>query len=187
MQNIEVELKFLLNNGNKLKEKLNAIAVPGKVDEYQKDAYFVPAHRDFLNVKPIAEWIRLRQSPKGTSINYKNWLYNGWEKAVACDEFETKLESFDQMEQILLRLDFKQIIIVEKKRTTRQYGKAEIALDEVTDLWTYIEIEAKGEFENKESAIEYVYQIAQELEADLGEQDFRGYPYRLLAKQGYDF
>ena len=77
MQNIEVELKFLLNNGDSLKEKLNTIATPGKIDEYQKDVYFVPAHRDFLAVKPIAEWIRLRQSSKGASINYKNWLYNG--------------------------------------------------------------------------------------------------------------
>jgi hypothetical protein len=54
-------------------------------------------------------------------------------------------------------------------------------------LWSYIEIEAKGDFNSKEEAIAYVYEIAKELEADLWDQDSRGYPYRLLERDGYKF
>jgi adenylate cyclase class 2 len=187
MQNIEIELKFKLENPTELQQKLQTMATLVKENEYQKDSYFVPSHRNFLDIKPISERLRVRTGEKGSSINYKHWLYEGGQKAVSCDEFETKVEDIEAMTHILAALNFTPIIIVEKQRTTWHYKQTEIAIDTVSDLGTYIEIEAKGEFESKEDAITYVYSIAKELEADLGEQDYRGYPYRLLEKSGYSF
>jgi adenylate cyclase class 2 len=129
MENFEAELKFILKSPEKAIANLSTIATLAKKDEYQKDTYYIPAHRNFLDKNPVAEWLRVRETKDSTSINYKNRGTNN-----TCDEFETKVAKIDQLTHILARLDFKPIIVVEKSRTTWQYKKAEIAIDEVTDL-----------------------------------------------------
>jgi len=44
----EVELTFPLLNREELLGVLKRIATPVKVDQYQKDTYFIPPHRNFL-------------------------------------------------------------------------------------------------------------------------------------------
>lgn len=55
--------------------------------------YYIPAHRNFLDKKPVSEWLRLRESNKGISLDYKKWHNEDGNKTVSCDEFETKIET----------------------------------------------------------------------------------------------
>jgi len=177
---VEIELKFPLQNPNDLKEKLNYIALPEKENDFQKDTYYLPPHRNFLKSKPISEWLRIRESRKGFSINYKKWHNKDGSKAVSCDEFETKLEDIAALMKIFESLDIKELIVVEKTRYSWSYKGTLIALDSVNGLGDCIEIEAKGNFKSIEDAKKHLYSVLGEIGAKTGEQDFEGYPMLLL-------
>jgi len=184
MENIEIELKFPLLNTQDFIKKLNSIAHSLKEGDHQKDIYYTPLHRNFLDKKPVSEWLRLRESNKGISLNYKKWHNENGNKTVSCDEFETKIENVKALKRIFENLNFKEIIIVEKTRSTWTYKNTEIAIDKVKELGNFIEIEAKGNFTNIEEAKKHLYGILKEVGAEVGEQDFQGYPYMILKKQG---
>lgn len=184
MENIEVELKFPLSNSLDLIKKLDSIAKSVKEAENQTDIYYIPYHRNFLDKKPISEWLRLRESKKGFSLNYKKWHNENGEKTVVCDEFETKIDNINALKNILKSLNFEEIIKVDKIRRTWIYKKTEIAIDEIKELGNFIEIEAKGNFSDVEEAKKYLNLILKELGAEIGEQDFEGYPYKILKKKG---
>ena len=185
MKHTEVELKFPLLNHMKLVEKLESVAKPQKQADFQKDTYFNPAHRDFLSKKPISEWLRLRESKKGFSLNYKRWHNEDGSKAVSCDEFETKIENIDALRKLLESLNFKKLITVDKTRNVWNYKDTEIAIDEVRGLGVFIELEAKGNFTGIEEAKKHLYSVLKEIGAEVGEQDFEGYPYLLLKRNGF--
>ena len=186
MSDVEIEIRFILNEPEKAKIILNKSAKLISENIYQKDSYFVPAHRDFLAIKYPFEWLRLRQSTKGVSINYKHWYPENAAINDYCNEFETKLESFEKMEKILKSLDFKEAVVVEKVRATWMYKDVEIVIDEVTGLGCFIELEAKKDFSDAKEGIRYLQGVLQELKIKVGAEDQKGYPYGLLKKKGYD-
>lgn len=180
---IEVELKYPLYNAEELRKHLNDIAKPEKEGDFQKDTYYIPKHRNFLQKKPISEWLRIRESTKGNSVNYKRW-HNDSGKAVSCDEYETKVDDISKLKKIFEKLDLKEIIVVEKTRYSWSYKDTHIAIDHVKDLGDYIEIEAKGKFKSIDDAKQHLYSVLGELGAKVGEQDYEGYPHHLLKKNG---
>jgi adenylate cyclase, class 2 len=179
----EVELKYPLYNSEELRKNLNSIAQPEKEGDTQVDTYYIPSHRNFLGKKPISEWLRIRESMKGGSVNYKKW-HNTSEKAVSCDEYETKVENIVPIKKIFENLDLKEIVVVEKTRYSWSYKDTTIALDSVKGLGDYIEIEAKGNFKSIDEAKEHLYLVLGEIGAKTGEQDFEGYPLLLLRQKG---
>ena len=185
--NIEIEIKLPLINPQEVREFLNTHAKLVSENIYQKDTYFVPAQRDFLAVKYPFEWLRLRQSSKDTSINYKHFHPENVEKTDYCDELETKIGDSSVMENMLKSLDFKEVIVVEKSRTTWLFEDVEIVVDEVSNLGSYIELEATKHFENPLDGRPYLFDILKRLNAQVGEEDLRGYPFRILEKKGYTF
>ena len=181
--NVEIELKFPLCNPEDVVIFLSEHAELKSKNVMQKDNYFTPLHRDFLSVQYPYEWLRVRESDKGTSITYKHFYPENAEKTDYCDEFETDVTNAESIKKIFKSLDFKQAVIVEKTRTTWKYKDVEIAIDNVKDLGYYIEIEALKHFENPKDGKQYLYTILDELNADVGEEDLRGYPFRLLEKR----
>lgn len=181
----EIELKFPLLNHLELIEKLKSIAKLEKSEDFQKDIYYNPAHRNFLSKKPVSEWLRLRESKKEFSLNYKKWHNEDGNKTISCDEFETKIENIESLKKLFENLNFEETIIIEKNRSVWYYKDAEIAIDDVKELGNFIEIEAKGNFTNIEDAEKHLYIILKEIGAKVGEQDFEGYPYLLLKKKGF--
>ena len=185
--NIEIEIKLPLINPQEVREFLNTHAKLVSENIYQKDSYYVPPHRDFLAEKYPFEWLRLRQSSKDTSINYKHFHPENVEKTDYCDELETKIGDSSVMENMLKSLDFKEVIVVEKSRTTWLFEDVEIVVDEVSNLGSYIELEATKHFENPLDGRPYLFDILKRLNAQVGEEDLRGYPFRILEKKGYTF
>jgi len=183
MEKVEIELKFPLKNAEKLIEELEKISESTEV--YQKDTYFVPMHRNFLEAVPISEWLRVRETEKEFNINYKNWHNKENSQAISCDEFETGFEDVNALKRILENLDFKEIIVVEKRRRNWSYNNTIISIDRVAGLGDYIEIEADGEFESIEHAKVHLHNTLHSLDAKIREQDFRGYPYLVLERKGF--
>ena len=184
-KDIEIELRFPLKNPKDVINFLNTNAKPISKDLFQKDTYFTPIHRDFLNVKYPYEWLRLRETNKENSLNYKHFYPENVEKTDYCDEFEIKIDNIELMKKILLNLNFKKIVVVEKSRSTWMFKDVEIAVDEVKDLGSYIELEAKNHFEDPKKGKEYLYSILEELNAEVGEEELRGYPFMVIEKQKF--
>lgn len=146
MQDIEIEIQVKIGDRSKLGAFLAKEAKPvGKI--YQKDEYYTPQHRNFVGVRPAAEWLRLRES-SGNSITYKNWYYKQDGTSDYCDEYETKLDNIEQMRKIFAALDIQPLITVEKTRELWHYKDYEVALDHVTGLGDFVEVEFKGNTKN---------------------------------------
>lgn len=186
-KDIEIEIKFPLQNPDEVKEFLNENAKLISENIYQKDSYFVPIHRDFLAVKYPFEGLRLRKSRKGMFITYKHFFPENMKKTDYCDEFETEIDNFEAMEKMFKSLDFKDAIVVEKVRTIWIFEEVEIVIDEVTDLGFYIELEATGSFNDPKDGKTYLYEVLKKLKAKVEEEDLRGYPFRILENKGYKF
>lgn len=186
-KNIEIELKFPLKNPEDVAKFLEENANLQAKDIFQKDSYFIPKHRDFLQVKFPFEWLRIRESHRGTSLNYKHFYPENAEKSDYCDEFETKIDDINAVRKILESLDFKEVCVVIKTRTIWIFQDVEIAIDIVKNLGSFIELEATTHFENPRDGKEFLYGIMKNINAQVGDVDERGYPFRILEKQGYKF
>ena len=81
-------------------------------------------------------------------------------------------------------LNFKELITVEKNRNIWNFKDVEIAIDNVKDLGWFIELEDKGNFSSVDKAEEHLYKILKELNIEVGEQGFKGYPHLILEKRG---
>jgi len=183
MKEIEVEIKFPLKNPRPIITFLDRSG-EFKGEDYQKDTYFVPPTKNFLGKSPVAEWLRIREGKGKPNINYKNWdreKHNSWS---VCDEYEVMMDDAEAMKKIFAGLSFKEIIVVEKKRKNWHFKDTIISIDEVKDLGSFIEIESNRHFESNKEAVAYLHKILLELDAEVGEQDFKGYPYLLLEKNG---
>ncbi|MFC1662615.1 class IV adenylate cyclase [Patescibacteria group bacterium] len=182
LQNIEVELTFPLYDHVELQKQLNNMAKLEHKNLKQKDTYYSAPHRNFLKKVPISEWLRIRETDKGTTLNYKYWHNEGDKQAVSCDEFETPTNA-NIVKEIFKRLNFQELIVVDKVHSTWMYKNVEIAIDEIKELGWFLELEAKGQHQSIDDAKNHLYKIIKELKAKTGPQDYKGFPHLLLEKK----
>mgnify|MGYP002746436489 CR=1 FL=1 len=127
---IEIEAKFELLNDKQLLERLekNSEAKLVEENEIQKDTYFTPNDRNFLDKRPVAE--------KGKySITYKNWAKEDGENAkFKCREVETNVDDIEAIKEIFDVLKVKELVVVEKTRTSYLYKDIIISIDIVEKL-----------------------------------------------------
>ena len=179
MKDVEIEIQVRISDKTKLESFLQQKAKFSN-QSYQKDEYFTPAHRDFVSVKPVVEWLRLRQSDSG-SVTYKKWHYDVKGKSNYCDEYETSVGDVDQLRKIFAALDLKPIITVEKTRRAWRYQDYEIALDHVTGLGDFVEIEYKAHAGTDPGAItDGMIALLKDIGCGKIERNFVGYPFMLL-------
>jgi adenylate cyclase class 2 len=186
-EDVEIELRFPLENPQEVAKFLNENAELKSKDVFQKDTYYTPQHRDFLVVKHPFEWLRLRETERGATLNYKHFYPEDVLKTDYCDEFESRIDNIQALKKIFESLDFRELIVVEKIRNTWIFGDVEIVIDDVKGLGLFIELEATTHFDDPKKGREYLYSILKKLSAKVGEEDTRGYPFRVLEKKGYKF
>jgi adenylate cyclase, class 2 len=183
MKNKEIEIRLKVKDNKPLLKFLEKNG-SFKSEKCQKDEYFTPAHKNFVEVKPVKEWLRLRKEESKNSLDYKNWHYNKDGKSYHCDEYEVKIDNPDNLNKIFEALSFKSLIVVDKKRKTFMFEDFEIALDSVEGLGDYVEVEYKGNEDVDEKKIaEEMKNFVEKTGCKILEQDFVGYPYLLLKKK----
>ena len=134
---IEIEAKFELLNDKQLLERLekNSEAKLVEENEIQKDTYFTPNDRNFLDKRPVSEWLRTREEKGKYSITYKNWAKEDGENAkFKCREVETSVDDIDAIREIFDVLKVKELVVVEKTRTSYLYKDIIISIDTVDKL-----------------------------------------------------
>ncbi|MBI5466477.1 MAG: class IV adenylate cyclase [Candidatus Kerfeldbacteria bacterium] len=179
-KDMEIELKFPLRDVPAEVAFLNAQAKPQKQADRQKDTYYIPAHRNFLDYTYPYEWLRLRETTRGVQLTYKHFYPENTKQTDYCDEFQTSITDGEALKKILASLNFKEIIVVEKTRSTWEYKDVEIAIDEVAGLGPFIELEAMRHYDNPKDGRDYLYGILAEIKVKVGPEDLRGYPYLVL-------
>jgi len=183
---VEIEIKVPLDESVflKLKEQLKSSAKFVK-SKTEKDDYFTPSHRNFVEPEFPFEWLRLRDLGNSVLITYKHFYPENVEKTTHCDEFETEVKNSESFSKILQSLNFKKLVSVEKSRETYHYNdEFEIALDTVKELGHFVEIEALKDFGSVLIARERLFEFAKKLGIDTSNCDLRGYPFMLLKKKG---
>lgn len=183
--NVEVEIKIEINNFEEIKAK---VASRGKLIKSikQVDDYFIPTHRDFFAQKPHpTEWLRIRTNPDKVILEYDksiNKKENGEQECA--EEYETEISNPEEFRKIFNFLDFKKIVTVDKQREYWDCGDLEIALDKIEGLGSFIEVEAKGNFESTAEAKQACLNFLDELGIKNAEsvQINKGYPVLLLEK-----
>jgi len=183
-KNIEIELKFPLLNSQEVESFLQSKG-DFKYESFQHDVYLNPPHRNFLaNKDNVCEWLRLRVSKGQAQINYKDWLPHSEKIKTHCNEYETRVDSYDQLKLILDALNFEFLIEVKKIRKVWIYKDVEISIDIVEGLGEFLEVEYKGELSEVDQAREYLHLIIQEINAMTSDIDLKGYPFLLLEQKG---
>lgn len=187
MKTIEIEAKYeLLNDENtkkRLVERLNEEGKKISDNQFQKDTYYVPKHNNFLNETPISKWLRVRETENNASVNYKDWSSKetGKNNQITCKELETTILEPEIMHKIFLELEFKEIAVVEKRRSAWEYKNIIISIDTIENLGTFIELEFKtNEFETEKESLEYIEKIIDELSIEKGKIINKGYPQLVL-------
>jgi adenylate cyclase, class 2 len=175
LRNVEQVINFLKNNAEKKSEKT-----------VQIDTYFTPSHKNFLDPDYPFQWLRIRESDRGVVLNYKHFYPENEKNVDYCDEFEVIISS-PIVKKILERLDCKKLIEVKKERRSWMYKDVEISVDKIEELGAFVELEITTHFDDPKQAKEYLYRLVKEIGAEVGEEDYRGYPYILLEKRGYKF
>lgn len=186
-KNIEIEIRFPLHNPGEVVGFLNKNAKLISKDVFQKDTYFTPVHRNFINIIYPFEWLRLRETAKGSSLDYKHFYPENVKKTDYCDEFQTGVGDADALRKILTSLDFREVIVVEKSRSCWLYKEVEVAIDDVKGLGPFIELEAQMHYDDPKKGKEYLHSILNQLNAKVGEENIRGYAYHTLKKNGHKF
>jgi len=181
MNNIEIEIQVNIENSKPLMEFLEKNG-QFRAEKRQIDEYFSPAHRSFVEVRPIKEWLRLRDSDGKHSINYKNFHFDNDGRSQYCDEYEVKIENLAQMKKILEVLNFKSLTKVDKKRKAWEYKDYEIDLDSVEGLGDFVEIEyiGKDEKANPEKITTEMINFLKGIGCGKIKRNYVGYPFQLL-------
>lgn len=180
ISHFEIELRYKVDSVEGLKTFLseNARLVSSNVN--QKDSYFSPENKDFFAVDYPFEWLRVRKSEKGNFFAYKHFYPENSPINSHCEEHETKIDNYDALNTILLKLGFKLKLVVEKTRTTWIYENVEIVIDEVNGLGSFIELEAKGHFNSVDDANKCLYTFVDKIKHYLGVENQKGYANLLL-------
>jgi len=142
VSDIEIEIKVKVAHADRLEAYLGKHGTPtGEGD--QKDDYYTPAHRNFMDKNPVEEWFRIRGTDSG-KLTYKRWHFDEAGHSNYCDEYESGVDDVGQMRKILAALNFEFLVTVEKHRRTWMWGDYEVAIDAVANLGDFVEVEYKG-------------------------------------------
>ncbi|MAP24757.1 MAG: class IV adenylate cyclase [Rickettsiales bacterium] len=149
-QEIEIKIRLNLADLKTLQAWLFNNATAGLVQE-QTDIYFEnPAApyftRDLSGNIQALKYLRLRTSPNGKNIlTFKDWdtpvSKNG--DRLFCYEHETVVDNPNSALEILKGTGFTSHYRIQKKRSYYYYTDFEFALDQITELGTFLEIEVK--------------------------------------------
>lgn len=195
---IEVELKFRADDMPSLRSRLESLgASPGPVEAHQ-DLYFRHPCRDFVKTREALRVRRVQvtreveggefETVNETRVTYKGPLLPGGIKARK--ELEWDLQPSDpdgqHLEELLVSLGFEPVTTVKKIRHSlllmREGREVTIAMDDVEDVGSYVEIEVIALGESKVAlARDTVCKLATEL--NLVEPETRSYLSLLLAKR----
>lgn len=179
---LEVELKFRCEDPRRLEAALSRLGAWRAEEVRQVDQYFNHPQRDFAQTD---EAVRIRDTNGQTSLTYKGPLVDRESKTRREIELDLAGEqSREKLGEWLLAVGFRPVLQVEKTRqawTLSRGGRSvEIAIDLVTGLGQFVELETVAPETDLAPARQLLHELAAELGLTHGER--RGYLTMLLGR-----
>jgi adenylate cyclase class 2 len=182
---LEVEMKFRVDHGQVLQERLRAAATQPPKRQLEVDHYFNAPDRDFARTD---EALRLRQVGENNCLTYKGPKLDALTKTRT--EIEVSLpdgsEAVRDMTALLQALGYRPVAVVRKTRTLyrleSQGYPVTVSLDEVEGLDLHVELEILAPEQQQEAARQAVLSLASRLGLSAGER--RSYLELWLARRG---
>lgn len=137
---IEVEAKAYAKDLNAIEKVLIEKGAEFVWKGKQKDTYFNHPNRDFAETD---EALRIREMDGKTYFTYKGPKIDSITKTR--EEIEIQIEDPESAREFLLRLGFKEVRVVNKKRIKYHLNDFTVCLDEVAGLGQFVEIEASSD------------------------------------------
>jgi adenylate cyclase class 2 len=134
---IENEIKYKIDNLEKMKDKAISCGFKFVGSKYQEDYYYSPPHKNFSKSRKF--YLRIRKIGKKGKLEYHIVKNN-----IETLEWGVMADNFKELSRILKFLDFRLLCVVKKKRMTFKQGKMTVVLDKVKNLGNFIEIEYCG-------------------------------------------
>ena len=141
MKEIEILVKVYdsIDECRKKLEKFKSIGKKEVIDIY----YYDPLRN---SLKPndkneINQCMRLRKKNNNSFVTYKIDNFDSNNVWLYSDEYETEVEDFDMIQEIIKLLGLKELLTIHNKKTLYIADKYEIALEEVDELGNFLEVE----------------------------------------------
>ncbi|BDZ70508.1 class IV adenylate cyclase [Methanobacterium petrolearium] len=154
---IEVEVKAHAPNLNKIEERLIGIGACRVKKEYQEDLYFNAPHRDFAQTDEALRIRKIRsENSEEIYITYKGPKMDNISKTRK--EIEVAVEDSLKVADIFENLSFRPVATVRKNRIIYTMGELMVALDEVQEVGSFVEIEKEiEEGEDTQEALNEIF------------------------------
>jgi adenylate cyclase class 2 len=153
---MEIEIKCYCDDDKNVKNLLSKIGAKFIDRRIENDIYFNHPAKNFGDSD---EALRLRTIGERTIITYKGPKVSKISKARI--EYETGVEDYPSMKNILLNLGFIESGIVKKERRIYSFNGMEISIDYVEGLGIFVEIEKIGEL--KDEVEKELFNVAEKL------------------------
>lgn len=166
-ENVEVELKILVQNEESFKkyleEKTNFIKEETIEDTYFENPDYPFLYIDEKGLKNAKKRLRVRKSSSGDTINFKEKVLDENEQFLYSNEIEEKLVSGDQMIKILEALGFVTSCHYHKIRKVYRTLNFEFDVDMIDVLGMVVEIEYQGKIDDLKKGIEMIKSFLKEI------------------------
>lgn len=184
-KNEEIEIKIKLNqqNLNYLKQWLKENARYNG-ESPQEDHYFDNPENSWFKIheegyKYALQYLRVRISPSGNSICFKNWDTNNQSTGsmgLYCQDYEVPISDPHNHIKLLESIGFTDRTTIKKTRQSYLYEVFEIAIDTAKGIGTFVEFEIKNRMHNSANL---EYKRVLKFIKDIGLRDFK------IQKQGF--
>lgn len=138
--NIEIEVKFLINDPKEIRSKLKHMGIDSIGNIFERNHRYDDLHSSLLKNKRL---LRLRSDQKNILTFKKPVSVKNMDFKIN-EEIEVEVSDFDQMEKILNEIGFSRVQSYEKFRETFAFEDAKILIDNMP-YGTFIEIEGTEE------------------------------------------
>ena len=138
--NVEIEAKLKVDSLPDVERKLKELGAEFIAEQSQSDIHFDDANTTLITTDRC---LRLRRQSAGD--NKRSFLtYKGAkEKSDFKKREELEIEIYDpeMMQKLLLALGYQEVLVAEKKRRLWRFGHCDVALDQLSQLGYFVEIE----------------------------------------------
>ncbi|GBE17976.1 CYTH domain protein [archaeon BMS3Abin16] len=169
---LEIEVKARIDSIPAVEARILELGGEFRKEVIEVDVYYNHPNRDFAETD---EAIRLRRVEDMVFLTYKGPKIDRHTKTR--EEFNLKVDSWDNSTSILRALGFTEVMPVKKRRRYLRLEEFEIMLDYLEGLGSFIEVEMKGDY--KPDAL---FDFLRELGVEGSET--RSYLELVLEKQG---
>lgn len=141
---VEIEVKLKVDSLPDVERKLKELGADFVAEQSQRDVQFDDANSSFI---ASDRCLRLRRQSVGDSMRFFLTYKGAKEESdfKKRQEIEIEINDAEMTARLLSALGYQEVLVVEKKRRLWRLGRCDVALDQVSQLGSFVEIEGSDD------------------------------------------